>query len=357
MQSHVAMRPERRASRSSRAISIVLGIVIAIGGLLALGYGLQDVQKCRQLANGLQAPASVLESSVTMHRGSKGRKYYRVLVRFQYEHAGTKYSSQTPFVETYETSNAGEAQRVADAFAPGTAQTAYFLASTPDRAVLDPRVTRQVVIPILLGVGALGIGGLIAALGGYGRSYPEPDLPVNTARTPEGYVIRPSTGPRLSALIFGCICTLVALISGAVGLPDWPTEPSLLYMLLVCAGGLAAPIIAWLVVRIWVSEDSGGVFVDHQEGVLRQAGFRAQSRPIFSIPLARITDARMAFARSKHSRDPKKADANFTLTLTHLRDDGTTKVRKFASHSFTRDDAAELELWLRHALALDVTGV
>jgi hypothetical protein len=350
------MRSSRKTPRFGIIFAWVAGVLAMLGGAAATYTGINRITLCRELAAGPTADATITRSEVVTRRGSKGRKYHRVVVEYTYQVNGPRYSGNSPLLQPYESQNLSRAARVAAAFPLGATVPVHYLPHNPGRSVLDPRLTRQVVEPILGGALGCSVGLTILLFPRATPRYPEPDLPVHTTRTPTGFAIAPSFGWRTSGLIGSIVATALTGVAALISLPDWPTPPSLQSVAAFSVGMIAIPGIILMVVGSMAHEHSGAILLDLAGGTFSISRLRRDAPPRCVIPLEKILDARAVFRSSKHARDAAKPGAKFDLEILHIDDAGVTRTRRIGTHLFPRDDARELLAWLRQQLALDLNA-
>lgn len=343
-----------------RALSIVLGVLaLAVGGLL-IGIHVDEALRTRAYASGLTAQATIRSADIVAKRNSKGNVRYRVDVTYSFQVDGRTYIVSRAFLEPFQTSRKREAAAVAAAFPAGEKRTAYYLPNHPERAILEPRITRNIVNPIFGGA-AVGSVGLALVLFPFSiRRFYHPDLPVNTRATEHGFAILPSTGWFAAGLIASIFLGLATAGIGGLSQPHWPREPSMPEVYAYAAVAILIPLVLRVLLGLLVHPLSGAILLNHAEGSLALSPLRRGASPRFIKPYEQVIDAGLHFRPAKHAKTPGSTAATFSLEIASLPSDGGVghadlplPARQFRNHLFQRDDAHELLGWLRHELALD----
>lgn len=138
----------------------ILGVLLLIGGLAAVGFGvLQPLMRERAAQSWEQVPCTIVTSEVASSK-RKGRTRYRPEISFRYEYAGASHVSNEFALSDWKASGSDSAHAVVARYTPGSSAQCFVDPAEPSTAVIV-REIESIWLPLGLSVVFLGLGAFL----------------------------------------------------------------------------------------------------------------------------------------------------------------------------------------------------
>jgi Protein of unknown function (DUF3592) len=346
----ITMRPKRRSPIGGAIALGFLGLVCILVGI-GLGWnGTDEMHEAERIQVGKSAPATIVSITPIERRGNKGRKSYRFSMTYTFEYEGRTYQGKRFRVDQYSTSSQSRRDQVIADLQANPNLTAHFEANAPDRAVLDPAITKRDAMKTVIGaaVAFLGLGFWIG--GGRAKFY-DPALPIRTRATDDGYLIRAASTRRNSiatiAVIGGISCLAIA---AWLAISATPIKSAA--VLIAVAVGAGAFVLGAVATFVLCRSGVGDIEILTRESAMLLHPTFGRGGPE-RIALEDIDDITVVNAIVKGKVTDKHA--TFYPTLAIATDiPGQSKAIALNRFTHNRADAEELIGWLREQAALPV---
>lgn len=346
------IRTRRITLTLPRLCWLLPGLLLLTGGAFLCRMGYLNYAQCRAFAKGPTADAVITDCHIETSSGKKGPRY-SVVVTYAYSVNGAAFTGSRLFLDRMSTRSLPEAEAVMARFPTGARVPAYYDASDPGSSVLDPRLTRELLLPPFLGTGLVLLAG--SFLSSLKHWFFKAGLPINVRRVESGYVIEPSepywrfVGGAVALVLLFCGATIGGLFA-----PVHTADPS--PGVFLAAYALAPLAVVGFELRSKASLRAARqcIVIDLASDRLLLRSASTRKPPKLDVAISEIVGIGSKFVQQyRSSSDPNGRYAHYTPRIEYFEQGRVRATMSLDDFQFLRKDTDELCQWLRFILLLE----
>jgi hypothetical protein len=319
-----------------------MGLLFTCAGMGIVWGMTYQMREADRIQGGEKAPANIASITPTDDYGGGNRSSsFSFEIAYSFEFEGRTFRGTRFRVGSHSTSKRLRRDKLIADLQASSTHTAYFEATKPDRAVLDPSIaTDRVILTVFGGLFAFVGLGLFSVVGR--KMFYDPALPIRTRTTEHGYLIRDAFTRRIyiaaiaapAGIASLALAAWVATTGGQIRSMD---------ISIALAVGVGASALAAIAASRFCRSGAGDVEILPRESAILIHPRFGRSGPT-RIAMEDIKDIFVEVA-GIHMYHPSIAIASKTGT-------GRSKAITLKQFPHDRADAKELVGWLRDQVAL-----